>query len=622
LAQKFVAEEKDVARIFKLAAQKLPPLRGIFHAAMVLDDGILPQLTAERFSRVMSPKVAGAWNLHTASATLPLDHFVMFSSVSALVGAAGQANYVAANCFLDALAHHRRACDLPALTVNWGALGEIGFLARNAKVAEHLTAHGVHGIATRQATEMLGRLLQSDVTQIGFMHVDWQKFFGVAASSSPSPKFSEVFTASAQVKSDDVGEVRNMILSAPAAERPALVAGCVGESVAKVLRMNTAKLEVNRPLKEMGLDSLMAFELLNRLEVQFGISLLPGKFSANATINNLSAVVLEIFGGVAEPAAAKVVEVKTSASRRKTIFANEPAVSSNQLLTLRASRTGSPVFFIHPAGGLTNIYDELAAQLPEGFPVYAIQSRALAGAGDEWDSIEDLARDYAGLIAQQQPGGALRLAGFSVGGLFALATAGELERRGRNISLVGMIDTPMAVLDPNFPRELVLKNLIAEMYDYFTGELALFEPRTTGDLSGSMMELAEKTAAAKDETAQLRLVMDWLAERGLEVDNGEDSGVEKFFEVFNRHANLVRTVELETVAAPVRLWRAGASRLTSLPTALEICGRITRGGFTEQLLEGRHFELMHPPRVKILAARIAAALAETESVRAIEPAAK
>jgi thioesterase domain-containing protein len=81
-------------------------------------------------------------------------------------------------------------------------------------------------------------------------------------------------------------------------------------------------------------------------------------------------------------------------------------------------------------------------------------------------------------------------------------------------------------------------------------------------------------------------------------------------------------VELETVAAPVCLWRAGTSRLTSLQTAPEICGRITRGGFTEQLLEGRHFELMHPPRVKILAARIAAALAETENVRAIEPAAK
>ena len=269
---------------------------------------------------------------------------------------------------------------------------------------------------------------------------------------------------------------------------------------------------------------------------------------------------------------------------------------------------------------MTSIYDELAAQLPEGFPIHAIQSRVQAGASNEWDSIEALARDYASLIAQQQPGGALRLAGFSVGGFFALATAGELERRGRKISLVGMIDPPMAVLDPTFPRKLVLNRFIVEMYDYFTGELGLFKPRETDDLSGSTMELAGQIEEAKDETAQLRLVLDWLAERGLEVDDNEDSGVKKFFELFNRHLNLVRTMKLETVAAPVRLWQAGVSRLTSLPTPPEICERITRGGFAEQLLDGRHFELMHPPLVKILAARFAAALAETEGARAIEPA--
>jgi acyl transferase domain-containing protein/NADPH:quinone reductase-like Zn-dependent oxidoreductase/thioesterase domain-containing protein/acyl carrier protein len=614
-----VAEEKDVARIFKTTAQKLPPVHGIFHAAMVLDDGILPQLTAERFSRVMAPKAAGAWNLHMASAKLklPLDHFVLFSSVSALIGAAGQANYVAANCFLDALAHHRRASGLPALTVNWGALGEVGFLARNAKVAGHLAAHGVQGIATAQATEMLGRLLQSNATQIGFMRVDWQKLFGAGANSSPSPKFSGVFTASTPDNSGDGGEFYKMILSAPAAERLALVATQVGESAAKVLRTSAAKLETNRPLKEMGLDSLMAFELLNRLEVQFGISLPPSKFSTNATIHNLAAAVLETFGGAVEPAA-RAGEERTPTVERERIPSIEwIAGVSEQLLTLRASRSGVPVFFIHPAGGFTNIYDELAAHLPEGFPVHAIQSRVLAGADDEWASLEEMARDYAGLIAQQQPDGALRLAGFSVGGLFALAAAGELERRGRTVSLVGMIDSPLTVLDPHCPRETALNNLIAEMYDYFTGELALFQLRETGDLAGSIMELAKKILMA-DEAAQLKLELDWLAERGLDVDTGANSGAKKFFEVFNRHANLVHTVKLETVAAPVRLWRAGSSRLTSLPAAPDICGRITRGRFAEEILDGGHFELMHPPLVKILAAGFAAALAETDPVRAGE----
>jgi NADPH:quinone reductase-like Zn-dependent oxidoreductase/thioesterase domain-containing protein/acyl carrier protein len=618
-----VAKEKDVARIFQSAAQKLPPVRGIFHAAMVLDDDFLPQLTAERFSRVMAPKAAGAWNLHMASAKLPLDHFVLFSSLSTLVGAAGQANYAAANCFLDALAHHRRASGLPALTVNWGALGEVGFLARNAKVAGHLAAHGVQGIATAPATEMLGRLLQSDATQIGFMRVDWQKFFGAGANSTPPPKFSGVITAASREPSAAGGEICKMILSAPVAERLALVAARVGESAAKVLRTSAAKLEANRPLKEMGLDSLMAFELLNRLEVQFGISLPPSKFSANATINHLAAVVWETFdGGTAEPAAKAGKENFPKVERGKISSSERTIGDSEQLLTLRASRTGVPVFFIHPAGGFTNIYDELAARLPQGFPVHAIQSRVLAGVDDEWASVGEMARDYAGLITRQQPDGALRLAGFSVGGLFALAAAGELERRGRTVSLVGMIDSPLSVLEPNCPREVALNNLIVEMYDYFTGELALFQLRETGDLSGSITELAKKIILAADEAAQLKLELDWLAERGLNMDDGADSGVKTFFEVFNRHANLVRTLKLETVAAPVRLWRAGASRLTNLPTVPEIYGRITRGGFAEEILDGRHFELMHPPLVSILAAGFAAALAETDPVRAGELLAK
>jgi len=618
-----VACKKDVEMIFKLAAKKLPPLRGIIHAAMVLDDGILTQLTAERFSRVMSPKIAGAWNLHTASAKLPLDHFIMFSSVSALVGAAGQANYVAANCFLDALAHYRRASGMPALTVNWGALDEVGFLARNKKVAEHMKSHGIHGIAPALATEMLGRLLRYDVTQIGFMHIDWQKYFDVAGNSLPPPKYSEIVAISAKEKSDEGRDIRRMILSAPAAERLGLVVAHVGETAAIVLRTSAEKLESNRPLKEMGLDSLMAFELLNRLEVQFGISLPSGKFSANSNINNLAADVLNIFGGGAPVSAATTSEkAEVPTIGREQLLRTEPVVRSEHLLTLRDRGTGVPIFFIHPAGGSTNIYNELAKQLPEEFPVYGIQSRMLAGSDDEWISVEEMARNYADLITQQQPDGVLRLAGFSVGGLFALATAGKLEQRGRIVSLVGMIDTPVAVLDPDYPRELVLKNLIDEMYDYFTGEQALFKPRDMGDLSGSMMELAEQTTTAKDVETQLQLVMDWLVKRGVDMVNGGDSGIKKFFGLFIRHVNLIRAAKVETLVAPVWLWRAGESRLTSLQITPDIYGRITRGGFVEEILDGRHFELMHSPLVEIMAARLVSALAESEKVREAEPAVK
>jgi acyl transferase domain-containing protein/NADPH:quinone reductase-like Zn-dependent oxidoreductase/thioesterase domain-containing protein/NAD(P)-dependent dehydrogenase (short-subunit alcohol dehydrogenase family)/acyl carrier protein len=611
-----VANEQQVARLFERVRRKLPPLRGIFHAAMVLDDGFLPQLTPERFARVMSPKATGAWNLHAASKEMPLDHFVMFSSGSALMGGGGQANYAAANCFLDALAHYRRWLGLPALTVNWGALGEVGVLARNAEVAKHLAAHGVHSIASAQATEMLGRLLQRDITQIAFMRMDWQKVLGTAANAAPSPRYSEVFVAAEQKQTGNGGDLRALVLSAPPEKSLELAASLVGESVAAVLRTSVDTLDANRPLMEMGLDSLMVFELLNRLETQFGIQLRTSKISANATLRGLAAVVLESLGRSTEKTEAVKAETPSNGQAHGGTAA--PAVRGEQALTLRSGGTGASLFLVHPAGGATNIYDELAARLPEGFPVYAIQSRRFAGVGDECTSIEELARNYAGIITRQQPGGALRLAGFSAGGIFALATAGELERLGRRVSLVGLIETPVAVLDPACPRELVLKNLLAEVYDHLTGESASSDWGESGGLSGAMMELAKRTVAEADESARLRLVLQWLADHGAAINGHADSSTKRFFEIFIRHVSLVDTKNLEPLRAPVWLWRAEASWLTSVSHARNIGERITRGRFTEELVAGRHFAVMHAPHVRKLATRLAHALALTEKVRTAE----
>lgn len=611
-----VTDERQVERVLAQIDRELAPLRGIFHAAMVLDDGFLPQLTPERFARVMAPKVAGAWNLHVASSKLLLDHFVLFSSVSALVGTAGQANYAAANCFLDALAHHRNALGLPALSVNWGALSEVGVLARNPEVAHHLAAHGVYGIGPAQATEMLGRLLQRNITQIGFMHVDWQRLFGNVPHASPAPRFSEVFVASSQQATGSDSDLRRTIRSAPDSEKPALACALVGESVARVLRTSAARLEPNRPLREAGLDSLMAFELLNRLEVQFGISLPTSKISASTTVASLAAVVLEsLDAGVAKPADAKVEVQPIERNGNPTI---ELAPWTEQMLTLRACTLGTPIFFMHPAGGGTAIYDALAAQLPEGFPVLAIQSRMLAGAGDEWNSVEEMARNYAEIIGCKQPEGDLRLAGFSAGGFFALATARELERRGRRVSLVALIETPVAMLDPAFPRERVLKNLIAEVFDHLAGEPALPQQHEQEELSGSMMEVARSILKTKDEAAQLRLATSWLAKQGVDIGNGGDAGLKRFFAVFIRHANLIESIKAEAVDAPVWLGRGGLSWLTDLPVSPSIRKRIARGEFSEEILDGRHFELMHPPFVETLAARLGAALAKTEEACAEE----
>src|SRR5260370_27222648 len=118
------------------------PLRCLFHLGMELHDAPLVSLTRERVRSVMAPKASGAWLLHEGTRDMELDCFVMFSSVSSIFGNPAQGNYAAANAFLDALAHHRRALGLPALAINWGVLGGEGYVARNERVAEFLARQG------------------------------------------------------------------------------------------------------------------------------------------------------------------------------------------------------------------------------------------------------------------------------------------------------------------------------------------------------------------------------------------------------------------------------------------------------------------------------------------------
>ncbi|OAD21764.1 Polyketide synthase, KR domain protein, partial [Candidatus Thiomargarita nelsonii] len=150
-----VTQEQQIANVLADIRRSMPPLRGIIHAANVYDDAVLLQLNRERFQKVMTPKIMGAWNLHTQTLNTQLDFFVLFSSFTSMVGNPGQGNYVAANAFLDALAHYRRTLGLPALTVNWGSIADVGYVAQNTDVGEHLQRIGFKPLPSKQALNML-----------------------------------------------------------------------------------------------------------------------------------------------------------------------------------------------------------------------------------------------------------------------------------------------------------------------------------------------------------------------------------------------------------------------------------------------------------------------------------
>ncbi|MEM6446994.1 MAG: SDR family NAD(P)-dependent oxidoreductase, partial [Cyanobacteria bacterium P01_D01_bin.123] len=171
-----VARPEDVEQLLAEIDASMPPLKGIIHAAGVLDDGVLQQQDWARFEKVMAPKVAGTWNLHQATQALPLDFFVCFSSIASLLGAPGQGNYAAANAFMDALAEHRRALGLPGLSINWGPWSTAGMASElTDRDRDRWAAQGLKAIDLQPGLQMLVTLLKRS-GQVGAIPIDWSTF--------------------------------------------------------------------------------------------------------------------------------------------------------------------------------------------------------------------------------------------------------------------------------------------------------------------------------------------------------------------------------------------------------------------------------------------------------------
>jgi NADPH:quinone reductase-like Zn-dependent oxidoreductase/NADP-dependent 3-hydroxy acid dehydrogenase YdfG len=266
-----VSQRDDVTQAFTTIAGHMPPLRGIIHSAGALDDGVLLNQTWPRFTAVMAAKVDGAWHLHQLSKETPLDFFVLFSSTAALMGSAGQSNHAAANAFMDALAHDRRAVHLPGLSINWGAWAEIG-AAVTHNVLDRAEAQGVQAITPEKGLSILHFLLNQPVAQAGVMPVDWPRYLQHYAAGR-TPRWLADMAQTTRVVKEKVTAAQaptpdflQQFSALPAMQKQEAMLTFVSERVAKVIGLESAAVvETQRPLQEMGLDSLMAVELRNML---------------------------------------------------------------------------------------------------------------------------------------------------------------------------------------------------------------------------------------------------------------------------------------------------------------------------------------------------------------------
>jgi myxalamid-type polyketide synthase MxaE and MxaD len=298
LASIDVADEREVSDFLdEFRAEDWPPIRGVVHAAGVLQDGLLVQLDAASLNTVLWPKVMGGWLLHRLLQNDPLDFFILFSSAGSVLGQPGQGNYAAANAFLDALAHHRKAQGQPALSINWGAWAGEGFA--NSVGAKRLAARlaflGIGSIAPKQALEILGRLLGQNATQTLAVPVNWKQYREFYPAGSASPLLSELAREEAEVPqpAGRKSERRDVLLAAEPAERRQLLHSYLSEQVARVLGLTPSKLDVQQPLSQLGLDSLMAVELKNRIAVDLGVNVPVVKFLQGFSVHQAVTQILD-----------------------------------------------------------------------------------------------------------------------------------------------------------------------------------------------------------------------------------------------------------------------------------------------------------------------------------------
>jgi NADPH:quinone reductase-like Zn-dependent oxidoreductase/acyl carrier protein len=266
-----ITAPNDVARFVRQLKNSGQRLRGIFHCASVLDDGVLSQQSTERFDKVLRSKIDSAWLVHQQTLDLPLDVFVLFSSATALLGAPGQTNYAAANAFLDSFAQYRRATGRAALAINWGAWAEIGLAARMSSPL-NLAKQGIRAMPPRLALAALSHAMHHHGAQLGVFDIDWRTY----QLNKKSQAFLAAFQddAASQARPTSTSSLLNDVATANAEERAALILQLVEQNIVAVLSLPKSRsIDRKQGFLDMGMDSLTAVELKNRLNRELMVPL-------------------------------------------------------------------------------------------------------------------------------------------------------------------------------------------------------------------------------------------------------------------------------------------------------------------------------------------------------------
>ncbi len=327
-----VTDRTELEKLLTSCKSELPPIRGIIHAATTIEDGLIRNQTRQQLRSGMAAKLLGAQNLHELTAMLDLDLFILLSSATTLFGNPGQSSYVAANHWLEALAAHRRARQLPATCIRLGAIDDVGFLARNQDVKNNLQNRmGGGALHSDDVTDVIEQMLLSDCrSTLGCLEFDWVSLKRFLPSAQAA-KFAEIDAVTDENDADHEHQIdlQQMLTELSTDELHAELVQLLKAELSRILLIAENKIDPHRSLYDIGLDSLMGVELTAAVEDNLGISIPVMLLSEAPSLNKLSSHIIKSLKGEGED------DDEDQAARQQVQnIAAQHGVGSNELADL------------------------------------------------------------------------------------------------------------------------------------------------------------------------------------------------------------------------------------------------------------------------------------------------
>jgi acyl transferase domain-containing protein/NADPH:quinone reductase-like Zn-dependent oxidoreductase/thioesterase domain-containing protein/acyl carrier protein len=433
-----IALQADVTQLESLQTgvaslpAEFPPIRGIVHAAGVLEDRLLRDMDEKAFQVPLLPKVDGTWNLYLLTQTqgLQLDFLLLYSSIASVLGSPAQSNYAAGNAFLDAFAVWSRQKGLPAIVVNWGPWAE-GGMAANAATARSLEMRGLRLMPPALAFAALEKLLAAGAERAIVVQAEWSRV-QQALGGRQLPILEKVAGESSSATVPAKPEVDHAFLTQLQAvdnseELTQALQEYFTRELARIMGLEAGSVDPDAPLSALGMDSLMAMELKNNLEARLNFTLPMSSFVENPSIASLAS------------AAAVVLQQK----KGQKLGGRETTDEWRPLVELASGPDRPPLFVFHPLAGDLRCYLALAQELTGKWPLLGLEARGADGRRDPYLNGEEMIGEYLQAIRQKQSEGPYFLAGWSAGGILALEMARRLLAEGSLVAFLAFMDTPL-----------------------------------------------------------------------------------------------------------------------------------------------------------------------------------